>query len=335
MTIEESVPLRTLTTLRAGGPARFLVRCETDDEIRQALAEAASHAVSWSVIGGGSNLLASDDGYDGLLISPRHQDISFDERAGGVLIVAGAGVEWDALVKTAASRGLWGLENLAGIPGSVGASPVQNIGAYGTELERSVAFVEAIDGKTGALRRFSRDECAFGYRDSMFKREGGFVIVRVGFLLNRDGAANAAYADLARARESGADLSTPASVGSVVRSIRARKFPDLRTHGTAGSFFKNPVLPQSAYDALCARYPDLPGFAVAGGVKVPLAFVLDRVLGLKGFRMRDAWLFDAQPLVLVLDEGGTARDVDALALHVASLVRDATGISIEREVRSL
>lgn len=335
MTVRERVPLSSLTTLRAGGPAAFVADCASEEELAAAFAFANERGLAWYALGDGSNVLAADEGYEGLVVRPRLTELSFEQAEKGVRAIAGAGVSWDGFVREAASRGLWGVENLAGIPGTVGAAPVQNIGAYGAELADTLEFVDAYDADRGSVFRFSAKECELGYRDSRFKKERGLVIVRAGFLLASAGAARDAYADLRRARDEGADLSAPAAVAEAVRAIRARKFPDLSVHGTAGSFFKNPVISEESFAALKERYPDMPGFPGPRGVKVPLAFVLDKALGLRGFRMGAAWLYEAQPLVLVLDAGGSAAEVDALAREVAARVREATGIAIEREVRSL
>lgn len=335
MTVREQVTLATLTTLRAGGAARVVAECTNEDEVREALQLSKERSMPWYPLGQGSNVLASDAGYEGVIIRPAIEDLAFEERAEDTLVTVGAGIAWDALVRTAASRGLWGIENLAGIPGSVGAAPVQNIGAYGAELSDTLEFVDALDADRGSVFRFTKKECELAYRDSRFKRERGLIIVRAGFRLSVSGEARTAYKDIASAQDAGADLSTPARIGETVRSIRARKFPDLKTHGTAGSFFKNPIVSRAEHARLLHAFPDMPSFESATGVKLPLAFVLDRLLNLRGFRMGNAWLYDAQPLVLVLDAGGTAQEVDALAAHVTSRVKELLGISIEREVRAL
>jgi UDP-N-acetylmuramate dehydrogenase len=335
MKLKENVSLTSLTTMRAGGPARIVALCESDSDVTAALAVAAEHHLPWYVLGSGSNVLASDEGYDGVLIRLISDHIEIREEQNVTTLIADAGVEWDDLITTAASHGLWGIENLAGIPGTVGAAPVQNIGAYGKEAKDTIAFVEVIDTATGSSNRLPASECAFGYRDSRFKHAPQLVITRVGFSLTRKGVADTAYADLTAAKDAGADLSTPQAVGDAVRAIRARKFPDLSLHGTAGSFFKNPVVRHEAYGILSEKYPGIPGFRVPGGMKVPLAFILDKVLGLRGFRIGNAWLYDKQPLVMVLDAGGTAHEVNVLAGLVTEKVFDATGIQIEREVRML
>lgn len=334
MILEEHVPLSSRTTLRVGGSARFVVECSSVEDVRDALAFAKEHALPWGVLGEGSNVLAHDTGYEGVVLLMRIPEIIETVQNGAVLLSAGAGVSWDALVRYAAARELWGIENLAGIPGTVGASPVQNIGAYGTEVKDTLHDVRAIDADTGKERVFTNAECAFGYRESRFKKEPNLVITSVSFLLRKDGEPQVAYKDLQVAAAEGKDLSSPESIGNAVRTIRARKFPDLSLVGTAGSFFKNPTIPATDFDTLKQQHADLPGFPNEQGVKVPLAFVLDHVLNLKGYTEGNVSLFEQQPLVLAAKDGATADEIDTFANRIAARVHEATGIRIEREVRS-
>lgn len=336
MTIQENVPLASLTTLKVGGDARAFADVSSIAELREALAYARENAIPFYVLGDGSNVLAHDDGYDGLVIRMRMRGIAYEETGqGAVRVRAAAGENWDALVRDAAAHGLWGFENLAGIPGTVGAAPVQNIGAYGADISQTLEGVEVYDAETDTSRTLTAQECELGYRDSRFKHESNLIIVRVDFMLTRMPSPRIEYGDLLAAKEQGTDLSTPEAIGNVVRAIRNKKFPDLSVSGTAGSFFKNPVLSPEAYAALEREYGAVPRFPNPHGVKVPLAFILDKVLNLRGFRLGNASLFGAQPLVLVLDAGGKAREVEALAQHVEALVKEKTNISIEREVRAL
>ncbi|MDR3546810.1 MAG: UDP-N-acetylmuramate dehydrogenase [Candidatus Pacebacteria bacterium] len=337
MTVSERIPLASLTTFKLGGPARYLAVCENLDDVQTALALSRERGLQWYVIGGGSNVLASDDGYDGVIIHVSADSIIFNDTDtnGEVLAVVDAGVTWDAFVDASVSRGLWGIENLAGIPGSVGAAPVQNIGAYGADISQTLVWVETLDANSGEVRRFDHDECALGYRDSRFKRDPALIIMRVGFILRHDGTQNLAYADLAAKASAGVQLKTPAGIAKTVREIRAGKFPDLSVTGTAGSFFKNPTITESAFDGLKTRYPELPGYASIDGVKVSLAWILDHVLNLRGYAEGRVRLFEKQPIVIVAENGATAHDVDALACHVEARVLDATGVVLEREVRML
>ena len=334
MSVRENVPLATLTTLRVGGAARFVIDCAHTKDVRAGIEFAKERDLPWRVLGSGSNVLAKDEPYEGVVLLMCIPGITAVETKNSVLLSAGAGVEWDALVQEAAVRGLWGLENLAGIPGTVGAAPVQNIGAYGAEVERTIHSVEVFDTEKEEICSLRAEDCAFGYRDSRFKHGARFVILSVSFYLTRSGAPNIEYKDLVMAREKGADLSTPRAIGDAVRAIRAQKFPDLTTVGTAGSFFKNPTITEEAFSLLKERYEALPGFPNEQGIKIPIAFILDRVLNLRGYTEGNVSLFENQPLVLVAQNGATQREIDTFAESIAARVYDATGIIVEREVRN-
>lgn len=335
MRIEERIPLATLTTLHTGGEARAVAYVCSEEELLEALEYAHNNQLSYYVLGEGSNVLPNDEGYDGLIIRMCIQGIEYKEQEDVVLVEAGAGVSWDALVTEVTHKGLWGFENLAGIPGTVGATPVQNIGAYGADISQTLVSVRAYDAQERAWKAFSREACALGYRDSRFKHEPHLIITRVTFALSTVPAPRITYGDLLVAQERGDDLSTPSRIADTVRLIRSKKFPDRTIYGTAGSFFKNPVLSKETYAALAVAYGVVPQFPHPDGIKIPLAFILDRVLSLRGFRIGNASLYGAQPLVLVLDPGGKAEEVDMLAREVEARVKEKTDISIEREVRTM
>ena len=332
MEVRERIPLAVLTTLKVGGPARYVADCTSVEDVRDAVSFAKAHSLPFFPLGEGSNVLASDAGYEGLIIRMRIPGMEVLEDG---TVIAGAGVIWDQVVRQAALRGLWGIENLAAIPGTIGAAPVQNIGAYGAELADTLLYVEALNIATGEIETLDAKECGLGYRESRFKHEPNLLITKVALKLSRDGEPRVNYKDLQARKEAGDALTTPKEIGDVVRGVRAQKFPDLREYGTAGSFFKNPVITNDAYDALRMQYPDMPGFPGESGVKVPLAWVLDYVLALRGYTKGNASLFIRQPLVLVTNSDACAADVNALAEDVAQKVFDATRISIEREVRTL
>lgn len=335
MTLREQIPLSSLTTFKIGGVARYVVDCLNESDVRAALSFAREQNLSWYVLGEGSNVLAPDDDYYGVIIRLRNDECVFEDEGTRVRAIVGAGKEWDSFVTIVALRGLWGVENLAGIPGTIGAAPVQNIGAYGAELKNILEWVEAFDAGADRIVRFANSECGFGYRDSRFKHERNFIITRVSFLLAPNGAPSLEYPDLIEAQKRGEDLSTPRAIGEAVRGVRSGKFPDLARAGTAGSFFKNPIITQDAWDVLANTHPGLPGFPVEGGVKIPLAWILDKVLNLRGASEGFVGLFGKQPLVIVTQPGASARDVSAFADSIAKRVYDATGITIEREVQTL
>jgi UDP-N-acetylmuramate dehydrogenase len=333
----EHVPLSSLTTFKIGGAAQYVYTCETVEDIKTALTFVRESGLLWYVIGGGSNILASDEGFAGVIIRPIIPGFVFDDGEDSCVVTVGAGVVWDELVQESLKRGLWGLENLAGIPGLVGGAPVQNIGAYGADVSNTIHSVEAYDTSTDTIKIFSKAECLFEYRDSFFKQNPTFIITRVTFLLTTHGIPRTKYADLIAYEQTGKPLSTPPQIGDAVRAIRAKKFPDISVEGTAGSFFKNPTLKASDYAQLAEKYPSLPGFALANTaqVKVPLAWILDHVLHLRGYTKGIVRCFEQQPLVIVTKEGATKELVDTFASEIQTLVKDATGISIEKEVRTL
>ncbi len=332
MRLSERVPLSTLTTLRVGGEARFVAECETVQGVLDALLLAKKENLPWKVLGEGSNVLAPDAGYPGVVLLMRIPGIREYTDDAGTYMEVGAGVGWDAFVRKAAERGLWGVENLAGIPGTVGAAPVQNIGAYGMEVKDSIAEVRVLDTMTMREQVLTNAECAFGYRESMLKRTPTLIILSVLFKLNKTGVPKLEYKDLAQAEKQ--DVLTPQAIGDLVRSIRARKFPDLTECGTAGSFFKNPVVTNDAFTKLQELHTELPGYPNEGGIKVPLGFILDRILNLRGYREGNVRLYEHQALVLVADGAATSTEVNVFAESIASLVEKKTGLKVEREVQN-
>ncbi len=335
MRLQEHVPLAPLTTLGVGGEARFFVEASTEKDIEDAIAFARHHTLPLFTLGGGSNVLVPDSGVDGVVLKMNFRDIQIHEQSESVLIDAGAGISWEDMVNEAGVRGIFGIENLAGIPGSLGGAAVQNIGAYGAELSTMFSYADAIDSTTGVKRRVSNVEAAFAYRTSFFKTHPELIITRVALELRKDTRPNLTYADIVRVREAHIPLSTPAEIAEAVRVIRGYKFPKPEKGGSAGSFFKNPVITAELSASLTKRFPGLPTFLQKNGlVKVPLAWILDRVLSLKGYEKGPVRLYEEQPLVIVTQNGATAENIDALAREVSARVLEATGIAIEREVET-
>ena len=332
--IKQNVPLAPYTTLQIGGPAEYFAEVHTEAELLEATTFANERKLQVTILGGGSNALVSDDGVKGLVIRPHFTDVAYTEAGNDVFVTVGSGVVLDALVAELVAKDIWGLENLSAIPGSVGGVPVQNVGAYGVQVSDTIEHVTAYDIREQEVVTLNNDACAFGYRDSFFKTTRGkdFVILSVTFKLSRVADPKIAYKDLAHYFANNTNPSL-AEIRNAVTEIRSKKFPDWHTVGTAGSFFKNPIIPKAKYEDLVATYPDLPGFETEEGmVKIPLGFVLDRILGLRGYREGNVGLYEAQALVLVNYGGATEKEVTAFAQSVLQKVHDATGIEIEWEV---
>jgi UDP-N-acetylmuramate dehydrogenase len=343
MRIQEHVLLSQHTTFRIGGPAALFITAESCEEVKEAYELARKRELVPYPLGQGSNVLAGDEPIHKAIITLSAAAISYmsdevdaqEKSENEVLVYAEGGVSWDALVEDTVQRGLWGLENLAGIPGTVGAAPVQNIGAYGVEVQDAIRTVNAYDSVSGEYKVFTKEECGFAYRDSRFKREPGHFVTGVTFALPKMPSPRLMYKDIQARYEAGAKLDTPADIAREIRAIRAQKFPDLSEFGTAGSFFKNPVISVEHYEQLHTAYPELAGFKTDEGIKIPIAWILDHVLNLNGFIHGRVSLFKRQPLVIVAKQGATERDVDALAALVSEQVKNVSNIFLEREVQSL
>ena len=291
----------------------------------------------WMVLSGGNNILFTED-YDGVLLTPVSQRIEpVEENDEQVVVRVGAGVEWDDLVAWAVERGLWGLENLSLIPGKAGAAPVQNIGAYGAEAKDVIRSVRFYDVQEGAMRTLGREECAFGYRESIFKQElkGRVVITEIEIVLSKRANPRLGYGDVEREVErlGGATLT---NIREAICSIRRSKLPDTAVLGNAGSFFKNPVVERAVAERLLADYPEMPHYAAADPAKVKLAagWLIDRA-GLKGYREGAVGVHERQALVLVNHGGATGGEVIALARKVQAVVKQTFGVEIDTEVNIL
>ncbi len=288
------------------------------------------------VLGGGSNLLFAGDP-DGAVLALGAQGIAIleDDNA-RVVVRADAGVEWHALVLWTLGHGLAGLENLALIPGTVGAAPIQNIGAYGVEVREHIHAVEAFERATGALLRLDPAACAFAYRDSLFKREPErFVVTAVEFALSRMPRLRLDYAGLGdELRAMGIDAPRPSQVAEAVCRIRRRKLPDPAVIGNAGSFFKNPIVPTAQAEALQQAHPGLPVFRTGDEAtrKLSAAWLID-ACGWKGHREGDAGVADSHALVLVNRGNATGMQLLALARRIAGSVQERFGVALEPEPR--
>jgi len=345
--IQEHVSLKELTTMKIGGSARYFCIAATREEAAKAALFAKEKGIPVAILGSGSNILIANGEINALVLKIEIRGIEWIEEKEGsptVLVVVGAGENWDNLIAQAVEKGFWGIENLSGIPGTVGAAPIQNIGAYGTEVKETIAWVDIFDTNTGTFRKLTNEKCQFAYRDSVFKKSEGksFIVLSVAFLLRKDGIPNVEYKDLRekfnyqlsiiKKEKKGPTLQ---EIREAVLEIRSRKFPDLTTCGTAGSFFKNPIVSKNQFDELKEKFPDLPGFPSGSGVKVSLAWVLDNICNLKGYERGNVKLFEKQPIVLVQNGKATSEEVETFAKEIVEKVKKKTGIAVEWEVQGI
>lgn len=333
-TLIEYAALASLNTLRVAATARWLATLRDAAALPALLAAPAARGPVL-VLGEGSNILFAGD-FDGLVLRPSFAASSVIEDDGTTATVrAEAGVGWDAFVDWTLARGLGGLENLALIPGLVGAAPIQNIGAYGVEVADSIACVEAWDTSSGRAVRLARDACAFGYRDSLFKREPGrWIVTAVEFRLSRRAPPRLDYAGVREELGAmGSREPTAPAVAAAVRRLRRRKLPDPAVIGNAGSFFKNPVVDAACAARLHELHPGLPVFAAGPGhCKLSAASLIERC-GWRGYRDGDAGIAAQHALVLVNHGQASGAELLALARRVADSVAEHFGVRLEPEPR--
>lgn len=344
-------PLAPLTTLHLGGPARELVTCESAAEIVEVERAATASKTPLFVLGGGSNVVVADRGFDGAVLQVASRGIASSVDGGRARWVAEAGEPWDELVARAADEGLAGVECLAGIPGKVGATPMQNVGAYGQDVAQVITRVEALDRETGAARWLSREECRFGYRTSALKHarlpsgELRWVVLRVEIELARSAeSAPIAYAELASALGVPVGGRAPVALvrDTVVRLRRGKGMvldPADPESVSAGSFFTNPILGPAELAALEARVrerlgPDAkaPTFADPAGAKVAAAWLIERAGFTKGWSPTGGvGISRKHALALVRRDGGTTTELLEVARRIEEGVHAAFGVRLERE----
>lgn len=304
------------------------------DELRRALCDVRGDGGRMLVIGGGSNLLLTGD-YDGTVMHSAIKGCRAEGVPGGVLLRCGSGETWDDVVAMCVEKGWYGAENLSLIPGEVGASAVQNIGAYGVEAKDIIYKVEAVDVATGEACEFSNADCRYSYRYSRFKDEwrGRFVITHVTYRLSATYVPRLDYGNIrGELARRGIGEPTAGRLRDVIMDIRNAKLPDPATEGNAGSFFMNPVVPRGKYEELAAVYPDMPHYTVdEGHEKIPAGWMID-VCGWKGRTLGRAGVHSRQALVLVNRGGATGGDIVALCEAIRRDVRGRFGIDIHPEV---
>lgn len=282
------------------------------------------------VLGGGSNILFTQD-FNGTIILNRLLGIDITQDDEYVYLRVAGGENWHDLVMHCAEQGIGGLENLALIPGTVGAAPVQNIGAYGVEFCQLCDYVETIDLATGKIRRWSSEQCDFSYRESIFKSQRHYFITEVGMKLPKNWRPVLAYGELKTWAHSVERDVTPIEVAQEVIRVRQAKLPDPSVIPNVGSFFKNPVVTQTVATRLKKDYPDMPQYSVDNGVKLAAGWLIDQ-LGLKAYQSGGAAVHDRQALVLVNKGKATSDDVITLAEHVRGRVQEHFNVILEPEV---
>ncbi len=337
--MEENKPLAPFTTLGVGGPARWFLEAVTEDDIAEAARWARERVVPLFVLGGGSNLVVSDAGFDGLVVHVGLRGISVDDTPGGRKYCVAAGEDWDQFVQRSIDEDCAGLECLAGIPGTVGGTPVQNVGAYGQEVASAIERVRSFDLEQERWTEFGGDECGFAYRRSRFNTvdRGRYVVTRVDYRLTPGGAATVRYGDLQKAFGANAQPSL-AEVAATVRRVRQTKGmllvegdPDCRS---AGSFFKNPVVTvEHAENIAKAGGKELPRFPVGdeGRVKIPAAWLIEQAGFGKGFAQGAAGISSRHTLALINRGGASAGEILALAERIRHAVRDRFDVALEME----
>ena len=327
-------PLQSLNTFGIAARARAYLKVSSVAQLAAVMADPVLSAMPRLVLGGGSNVLLTGD-VDALVLhmAIEGRDI-VGEADGCTLVKSGGGENWHAFVQYTLAQGMGGLENMSLIPGTVGASPIQNIGAYGAEVKDSFHSLTAFDLRSGALRTMNAAECRFGYRDSVFKHADGegLVIVDVTFALPKAWSPNLRYAELANAvAEARLAAPTAQQVSDLVVAIRQRKLPDPAVIGNAGSFFKNPVVSGEHCQRLLADHPALVHHAQPdGSEKLAAGWLIDQC-GWKGKAMGAAGVYPKQALVLVNNGGATGAEVVALARAIQADVHARYGVQLETE----
>ena len=343
MLIREHVPLAPLTTLGVGGPARYFVEAQSEDEVVEGVEFARSRQLPLFVLGGGSNLLVADAGFPGLVLKIGITGVWHVAAAhGSVTFRAGAGVDWDTLVAQTVEANCAGLECLSGIPGTVGGAPVQNIGAYGQEVSETIRELRVLDTQSLEMRVLSDQDCRFAYRSSIFNtsQRGRYIILQVLFAMLEGGSVSLRYPDLQRYFAENAGEPTLTEVRAAVREIRHRKamliVPGDDDARSAGSFFKNPVVPQAFFENLSARLGSrglqLPSYPAGDGLrKLPAAWLVEHAGFAKGYCRGAAGISRKHALAIVNRGGATAADIVALKEEIRNRVLDEFGIELQPE----
>jgi len=334
MDITRYQSLKELNTFGVASSAAHYARCTDMESLRRLLEDDSLLQMPLLVLGEGSNILFRND-FDGLVLQPGMKGIELlEENSGDVLVRVGAAENWDRWVDHAIDRGWYGLENLSLIPGSVGSSPVQNIGAYGVELRDRFEWLDAWDLQLKQPVKLNRETCRFGYRSSIFKEEanGRYIITHVAFRLQKKAELNLAYGSV-KEEFLKAGGNSARDLRNVIIAIRRSKLPDPEQYGNAGSFFKNPVIDRTLYKCIRVDFPNLPYYTAENNhVKIPAAWLIEQA-GWKGKRIGDVGTWPDQPLVIVNYGNASGQEIFEFSEAIREEVERLFAITLEREVR--
>jgi UDP-N-acetylmuramate dehydrogenase len=333
--IQQNFSLKNFNTFGIDARCDFFAKIFSVDDLKKIIADERFRLLPKMMLGGGSNILFTQD-FHGLLIKNSISGMDVvKENEEHVWLKAGGGEVWHNVVLFAINNNWGGIENLSLIPGLTGAAPMQNIGAYGVELESVFDSLEAIDMQTGATKIFEKADCGFGYRESVFKKEakGKYCIVSVTLRLNKKPVLNTSYGAIQDTLKS-MNITQPdiKSVSDAVIAIRTSKLPDPKVLGNAGSFFKNPEIPKEQFESLKEKFPSIPNFPAANNlIKIPAAWLIEQC-GWKGRRAGNTGSHAQQALVLVNYGNATGDEIKQLAEHIQQSVREKFGIELMAEV---
>ena len=331
--MEHNYSLKPYNTFGIDVRAKHFASFSTIQELKACLANNTHGALL--ILGGGSNMLFTED-FDGLVLRNEIKGIEVvNEDPNTIYVKAGAGEVWHAFVLHCIAHNWGGLENLSLIPGSVGASPMQNIGAYGVEIKDVFHELSAYHLESGEIHTFNKEQCQFGYRESVFKRalKNQYIITDVTFALSKQPVLKTSYGAIQQELEAkGIDQPTIKEISEAVIAIRQSKLPDPNVLGNAGSFFKNPVVSNVIFSALQERYPEIPNYpAPANQVKLAAGWLIEKA-GLKGFRKGSCGVHEKQALVLVNYGGSQGREIFDLSSFIIDTIQQQFGVTLEREV---
>lgn len=334
MNIQENISLKPLNTFGIAKNARFFIAVDSEMQLKQALVWAKNHNQNVLILGGGSNILLTKD-FDGLVIKIEIKGINLiREDKNYIWVKVGAGEGWHDLVRYAIDKNWAGIENLSLIPGTVGASPMQNIGAYGVEIKEVFESLDALNRSSVQMETFSAEECKFGYRESVFKHElkDQYVICTVVFRLKKNPDFRIEYGAIQDVlKEKGITELSIKAVSDAVSEIRLSKLPDPKKIGNAGSFFKNPTISHKQFTELRSVFPEIPGYPTPDGVKVPAGWLIEQA-GWKGKRIGEVGVHAKQALVLVNYGNGEGSDIKALSEKVGQSVMEKFKVQLQPEV---